>query len=627
MAIKRYFASKDNTITNAYEFNLKTRATGSNMGQADILETFSIYAQVSSSSGYSSELARSLLQFSTTDISTDRTAGTIPASGSITWYLKMYNARHGLTLPKNYTLQIKGISGSWEEGHGLDMDNYTDLVHDNPGSNWIFANNDSATATATLVLQGGANLAAMDAQTFTLTNTAGTSQTFTFDFDGTSLVNGAIGFSGDSNTTNAIDSIKTAINNVTALGITAGTATAAGDSDSQMTLPLTQSAAGRAGNRAIDVSGVTHLTSTPFSSGDGEWVNEGGDYYSSPYFTQSFDVGSEDLKVDVTDLVEHWLASTKPNHGFAVMFSSSLESESRSYYTKKFFGRGTEFFFKRPTLEARWDSSRHDDRGNFYYSSSLAPAEDNMNTIFLYNYVRGKLRNIPGLVGNGLYVSIFSGSAKNTDPYGAALQLAIDASSVTTTGGNTIITASYVSTGIYKASFALTAPNPPPTTLYDVWFSGSEGATFAASTQYHTASISPSSLTASSDNPTYTYVSKITNLRPLYRKTETARFRLFVREKEWSPTIYTKASTAVEGATITSGSYRLYRIIDELSVVPHGTGSTLHTLMSYDNSGNYFDLDMNMLEADYAYVIELSYYNDAVGSWVKQPEKFKFRVE
>ena len=45
--IRRYFATKDNTITNAFEENLTTRGTGSNMGASDILETFSIHAQAS----------------------------------------------------------------------------------------------------------------------------------------------------------------------------------------------------------------------------------------------------------------------------------------------------------------------------------------------------------------------------------------------------------------------------------------------------------------------------------------------------------------------------------------------------------------------------------------------------
>ena len=54
MAIKRYYATKDNTITNAFKSNLTTRGVSGNMGQSDILEVFSIYAQASSSSGLSS---------------------------------------------------------------------------------------------------------------------------------------------------------------------------------------------------------------------------------------------------------------------------------------------------------------------------------------------------------------------------------------------------------------------------------------------------------------------------------------------------------------------------------------------------------------------------------------------
>ena len=80
MAIKRYYATKDNTITNAFKSNLSTRGVSGNMGQSDIIEVFSIYAQVSSSTGYSSELARILIEFDTTAINTDRTAGNIPAS-------------------------------------------------------------------------------------------------------------------------------------------------------------------------------------------------------------------------------------------------------------------------------------------------------------------------------------------------------------------------------------------------------------------------------------------------------------------------------------------------------------------------------------------------------------------
>ena len=103
MGIQRYSASIDTTIANAFKMDLTTRATGSNMGLADTLETFSIYGQASSAS---SELSRILIQFPVSDISADRTAGTIPASGSVNFFLRMYNAEHPFTLPKNFDLNI-----------------------------------------------------------------------------------------------------------------------------------------------------------------------------------------------------------------------------------------------------------------------------------------------------------------------------------------------------------------------------------------------------------------------------------------------------------------------------------------------------------------------------------------
>ena len=84
MAIKRYLADADNTIVNAYKENLRNRATGSNMGQADVSEIFSIFARQSTSSA---ELSRVLTKFDVASIISDRTANVIPSSGGVSFYL------------------------------------------------------------------------------------------------------------------------------------------------------------------------------------------------------------------------------------------------------------------------------------------------------------------------------------------------------------------------------------------------------------------------------------------------------------------------------------------------------------------------------------------------------------
>jgi hypothetical protein len=139
MAIKRYVASADNTITNAFQANLTTRGTASNMGAADVLEVFSIYGQANTSS---LEKSRVLVQFPINTLSADITNGTVPSNAS--YYLRLFNVSHGETLPTNFTLQVKVVTGSsWDEGTGLDMNEYSDIGY----SNWIVAKSSSSGIT------------------------------------------------------------------------------------------------------------------------------------------------------------------------------------------------------------------------------------------------------------------------------------------------------------------------------------------------------------------------------------------------------------------------------------------------------------------------------------------------
>jgi hypothetical protein len=474
MAIKRYFSNADTTITNAFKANLVSRGVSGNMGQSDILEVFSIYGQANPSS---SELSRILVQFPINDIITDRANALIPTSGSISWFLKLYNAKHGQTLPKDYTMTISAVSSSWNEGYGLDMEEYSDIGY----ANW---------------------------------NTASSS-----------------------------------------------------------------------------------------SSGTSSWTSAGGDYHISPTASYFFNKGTEDLIVDVSHIVEQWITGSKTNYGFGVKLSSSHEQAAQSFYTKKFFARGTEFFFKKPTLEARWNSVRRDNRGYFFASSSLASAADNLNTIYLYNVVRGQLKNIPAVGTGSIYVKVFTDSSGST--------------TITTTP-NTPVTGGWVSTGIYSASFAL---NTTSSEAFDRWFNST------LTTCFHTGAIDIYDLDAQDYSPSNRYVISCTNLKAIYYPEEQARFRFFTRKKDWSPTIYTVATSFIPSEIIESASYKLVRVSDNLEVIPYGTGSLLHTGLSYDVSGSYFDLDMNLLETDYSYQIKLSFYDGATNSWKEQPETFKFRVE
>ena len=140
MAFRRYTASADNTIVSAYQQNLETRGTGANAGRADVVEVFSIYGRQATAS---QELSRYLVKFPITTVSAERTNGTIPASGSVSFYLKMYRAVTSKTVPVDYALQTIAVTTDWQEGIGLDLENYQDLVKGNLGSDWVQARKDT----------------------------------------------------------------------------------------------------------------------------------------------------------------------------------------------------------------------------------------------------------------------------------------------------------------------------------------------------------------------------------------------------------------------------------------------------------------------------------------------------
>jgi len=490
--IKRYFALKDNTITNAFDRSLATRGTGSNMGQSDVLEAFTIYAQVSNSSGLSSEKARILIEFDLNEINADNNpTGT-------KYFLKLFNARHSSTLPRDFTMEVLAINGEWEEGRGLDMDNYSDRTYDVTGSNWIRR------------------------------------------------------------------------------------------------------------------------------KGSTSWADQGGATHAAPIFPVNFPVGDEDLEVDVTTLVDQWVAGSKNNNGFMVRMSSSLESAPESFFTKKFFGRTSEFYFSRPVLEARYDSSKLDDRGQFYLSSSLAPGVDNLNTIYLYNYIRGKLRNIPSIGTGKIGVSIFSSSAGV--PTGPELKL-VDDREFVRTENQYVVTGGHVSTGIYSASFAFTG-STTLTEFNDVWFKMANAVQAASDTpnQFATGTITPKSFESYQYSDTGRYVLSVSNRNNKYAHNQTHRVRIYARHKKWCPNIYNVASTIPDSLVFPSASYQICRTVDDRVVVPYGTGSTNHTRLSYDVSGSYFDLDTSILEPNYIYEAKISIYDPDVGTYEEQPFRYKFRV-
>jgi len=471
MSILKYKSLKDTTITNAFKQDLINRATGSNMGASDSLEVFSIFGQATTSS---LENSRIIMKFDVDSIINDRSSSKIDLSGSVNFFLKLHNAEHPFSLPKNYNLKIAPLIQNWDEGYGLDMEGYSDAGYGDGGygANWIFA-------TQELTWSGGA----------------------------------------------------------------------------------------------------------------------GGTTSSLYNYTQHIEEGPEDIDVNITDLVEAWIAGNIQNNGILISMSGAAEDGTslRSFYTKKFFSRTTDFFYKSPSIEARWDSSRQDDRNNFYSSSSLLSNADNTYNLFFYNRVAGKLKNIYGDVLPS--VRIYSDSQYQN--------LVTTASSVITNP----------SAGTYKCALIL---GTTASVLYDKWYNTS------SLTSYFSSSFEVNQYQGSDYDNQSQYIINFTNLKSKYSSSEYPVFKIYIRERDWSPTIYSVATTDIENTILKDVYYKVFRVEDNESIIDYSTGSIAYTKLSYDKNGLYFSLNMNLLEPDYSYGIKLARYD---GTNIEEfKEIFKFRV-
>jgi hypothetical protein len=321
------------------------------------------------------------------------------------------------------------------------------------------------------------------------------------------------------------------------------------------------------------------------------WNNAGGDYTEADVVYQTFETGLEEMKVDITSIVEKWLSNVTENNGLLVKLSGSqedlIESDlQESFYTKKFSARTTQFFFSKPNIAAVWDESKKDNRNNFKLYNPFKDSEYNKN--YLYIYETRDLQNYPTIV------SLYSSSDYSGTPFASS-------------------SVGRVERGIYSASFSnILSYTSSIDTIYDKWTSGSFG-------------YKSSSVNVYTEEDTGESLLKITNLKNIYSSKEVAKFNIFSRQKNWSPNIYTIAYSDIQASQIDNLLYKVTRFQDNLVVLDYETGSVKYTNTSYDKNGNYFNLDMSLLEPDYTYQLSFAIYDGEKLEELK--DKFKFKVE
>jgi hypothetical protein len=313
------------------------------------------------------------------------------------------------------------------------------------------------------------------------------------------------------------------------------------------------------------------------------WATAGGDYLTSPTASAYFDTGVEDIDEDVTSIVNGWLSGTFPNYGLGISITASLESDAvyTDYYRKKFYSRHSSYRDRRPYLEVRTTDFRRDDRANMQWSRT--------GSLWLYNVIGGVFQDLSGEV-----------VATIADSSGTLLY----------------VTASHVGTGLYSASFALPSSSYSGSVFYDMWRAGG--------TQQIT-----SSFTFSRPNPVttltqYPVTARIRNMQDEYLPEDAPVFEVFFRKRPHTLPVVQTASLGPVPYVVERAWYAIENEATRERVVPFGTGSQNHTMLSYGGSGNSFKFHMTNLHAGNVYRIVLLV--DEQGRKQVIDPGFKFKV-
>jgi len=313
------------------------------------------------------------------------------------------------------------------------------------------------------------------------------------------------------------------------------------------------------------------------------WLVTGSDFLSVGFgsASQHFDRGSENLEVDITDIVVNWLTGAIENNGLIVKLGNVEESgTSGSYFRKAFHSRETKFIDRLPYVEARWNDVIKDNRKNFAYDAE--------SFLYLYNFVRGELEDL-------------------SEPVTVTLR---DHSVSVSSSYEQDFVAQRVSTGIYAMSASISCSASFSSSWVDIWHSGSRA--------YMTGTFNPLVLTSSIVDQYDEFDIAVTNLRAVYGVDEEARLIVSVRKRDY----VTHRGFVTSGSLDMEREYieKLYYSVenDETGevVVSYGTGSVPHTQLSYNGDGNYFNICMKSFVPGFRYrlkfLIDINRYDKKI---------------
>lgn len=308
--------------------------------------------------------------------------------------------------------------------------------------------------------------------------------------------------------------------------------------------------------------------------------------------TQNFVTGEEDLCIDVTTAVSATLAGLIPDEGFRISFSESFESDTRTYFVKRFAARNAYNEDKHPTLVTKVDDSIQDD-------TQILELDTNSN-LFLYNYRLGSLENL--LSASNEVIGSECLRLKLTTPISGGTHDLWFTGSQFQRGLNSV-------TGIYSASVNIPADDAvviaklAETGSVDftpIWTSSDETTTFVTGSRV--TFNPPTRVNFRIEHSGYTVTA--TGLRTAHRSDEQVIVRVNIFDYTSPKIKLVKCPLILPGLVIRDVHYQVRDRVTNEKVIPFDT-KYKSTRCSSDGQGMYFELDTSNLRDQRTYAIDV----------------------
>ena len=356
------------------------------------------------------------------------------------------------------------------------------------------------------------------------------------------------------------------------------------------------------------------------------WITNGGDWIGTLQ-TQTYNFQPTDIRIDVTDIFNEWVAGTYPNEGFLIKRTAGQEQDKVKYGSLSFYSLDTHTVYV-PTLEIAYDDHVYDSSsfiasGSYlsssFTSSTVGVGEINASGSFIYYYSASVSPSNVNIVTDG------------TLPSSSVIYYPTESASITI--NDVIETPEYVlsSSVLYYVSSSVTSSiiNVVSGTVYVsssidyALLSGSFSTLLYDSGSYVSSSVIYTELSSSSDYSGSLLSGSVSismkNFKPEYKYNTKVRFRINSKPSYVAKTFYEELR---QGEVYYLPDTAYYSIVDAYSnriMIPFSD----YTRISLDGVGHYFDTTLSGFMPERFYKIMFKVTIDGTIQYIDHVSQFK----